>query len=161
PVSPLPPLEIRRAGALIEVLAIRVGLRQLLTADKRTARVRLFVRGADYARGSELRTWLARRLPSLAARYGARAEVSGDVPVGLAVVDAIVGNQLSSIGWTAAPIALMLLAAFRSLRWTAVLMAPVLAATLLLFAALGYAGVPLGIATSMFAALTPRAGVAF
>jgi uncharacterized protein len=81
--------------------------------------------------------------------------------VGLAVVGAIVGNQLSSIGWTAATIALMLLAAFRSARWTAVVMAPVLAATLLLFGALGYAGVPLGIATSMFAALTLGAGVDF
>jgi predicted RND superfamily exporter protein len=40
-------------------------------------------------------------------------------------------------------------------------MAPVLAATLLLFGALGYAGVPLGIATSMFAALTLGAGVDF
>jgi len=40
-------------------------------------------------------------------------------------------------------------------------MAPVLAATLLLFAGLGYAGVPLGIATSMFAALNLGAGVDF
>lgn len=161
PVSRLPPFEVRRTGAMIEVLAIRVSLRQYLTADKSAARVRLFVPGADYARGRELRAWLARRLPPLAARRGARVHVSGDVPVGLAVVGAIVGNQLSSIGWTAATIALMLLIAFRSLRWTAVLMAPVLAATLLLFAALGYAGVPLGIATSMFAALTLGAGVDF
>ncbi len=161
PVSRLPPLEIRRAGALVEVLTNRVGLRQYLTADKSAARVRLFVPDADYARGTALRAWLERRLPPLAARHGARAHVSGDVPVGLAVVGAIVGNQLSSVGWTAATIVLMLLAAFRSPRWTAVLMAPVLAATLLLFAALGYAGIPLGIATSMFAALTLGAGVDF
>jgi predicted RND superfamily exporter protein len=161
PVSELPALEVRRTGAMIEVLAIRVSLRQYLTADQSAARVRLFVPGADYARGRELRDWLERRLPALAASHSARAHVSGDVPAGLAVVGAIVGNQLSSVGWTAATIALMLLAAFRSPRWTAILMAPVLAATLLLFAALGYAGVPLGIATSMFAALTLGAGVDF
>jgi predicted RND superfamily exporter protein len=161
PVSRLPPMAVRRAGAMIEVLAIRVGLRQYLTADKSAARVRLFVPDADYARGRELRAWLARRLPALAARHGAAVHVSGDVPVGLAVVGAIVGEQLGSIGWTAATIALILLVAFRSPRWTAILMAPVLAATLLLFAALGYAGVPLGIATSMFAALTLGAGVDF
>src|SRR4029079_15827286 len=63
--------------------------------------------------------------------------------------------------WTAVMIVLMLLAAFRSVRWTAITMAPVLADTLLLFAALGYAGVPLGIATSMFAALTLGAGLDF
>lgn len=161
PVSRLPPLSVKGTGQIIEILAIRISLRQYLTADQSAARVRLFVPSADYARGRELRAWLERRLPALAARRGAQVHVSGDVPVGLAVVGSIVGNQLSSIGWTAATLALMLLAAFRSPRWTAVLMAPVLAATLLLFAALGYAGVPLGIATSMFAALTLGAGVDF
>jgi predicted RND superfamily exporter protein len=161
PVSRLPPVSLKGCGQIIEILAVRIGLRQYLTADRSAARVRLFVPSADYARGRELGAWLERRLPALAARHGARVHVSGDVPVGLAVVGSIVGNQLSSIGWTAATIALMLLAAFRSPRWTAVLMAPVLAATLLLFGALGYAGVPLGIATSMFAALTLGAGVDF
>ncbi|HTG32763.1 MAG TPA: MMPL family transporter [Thermoanaerobaculia bacterium] len=161
PISRLPPLSVKGTGQIIEILAIRISLRQYLTADQSAARVRLFVPSADYARGRELRAWLERRLPALAARRGAQVHVSGDVPVGLAVVGSIVGNQLSSIGWTAATIALMLLAAFRSPRWTAVLMAPVLAATLLLFGALGYAGVPLGIATSMFAALTLGAGVDF
>jgi uncharacterized protein len=161
PVSRLEPDEVKAAGAVTEMLTLRVGLRQYLTADHATARVRLFVPDADYARGRELRAFLERRLPALAARHGARAHLSGDVPVGLAVVGAIVGNQLRSIAWTAAMIAVMLLAALRSLRWTAVTLAPVLAATLLLFAALGWLGVPLGIATSMFAALTLGAGVDF
>jgi predicted RND superfamily exporter protein len=161
PVSALPPQEVRRTGALVEVLAIRVSLRQYLTQDKSAARVRLFVPDADYAKGKALRAWLERRLPALAARHGAGVHLSGEVPVGLAVVGAIVGNQLSSIGWTAATLTLMLLIAFRSPRWTAILMAPVLAATLLLFGALGYLGTPLGIATSMFAALTLGAGVDF
>ncbi len=161
PVSRLPPIEIRRAGAMTEVLTIRVGLRQYLTPDKRSARVRLFVPGADYARGRELRAFLERRLPALAARHGARVHLSGDVPVGLAVIGTIVGNQLRSIGWTAAMIVLMLLAATRSPRWTAVTLAPVLAAVVLLFGALGWGGVPLGIATSLFAALTLGAGVDF
>jgi predicted RND superfamily exporter protein len=76
-------------------------------------------------------------------------------------VAAIVGNQLRSIGWTAVLIAATVLAALRSLCWTVVVMAPVLGAILLLFAGLGYAGVPLGIATSMFAALNLGAGVDF
>ncbi|MFL6196668.1 MAG: efflux RND transporter permease subunit [Thermoanaerobaculia bacterium] len=161
PVSRLPAVEIGRTGATVEVLAIRLGLRQYLTQDRAQARVRLFIPGADYAKGRQVRAFFERRLPPLAARYGARAHLSGDVPVGLEVVGAIVGNQLRSIGWTAVMIAAMLLAAFRSPRWTAVTLAPVLAATLLLFAALGYAGIPLGIATSMFAALTLGAGVDF
>lgn len=161
PLSRLEAEEVRRAGALIEVLTLRVGLRQYLSKAHRLARVRLLVPDADYARGRELRAYLERRVPPIAARYGVRAHLSGDVPVGLAVVGSIVGNQLSSIGWTAAMIAVMLLVAFRSPRRTAVTMAPVLAALVLLFAVLGYAGIPLGIATSMFAALTLGAGVDF
>jgi predicted RND superfamily exporter protein len=161
PLSRLPAEEVRRASAVLEVLALRLSLRQYLTQDKSAARVRLFVPDADYAKGRELRAFLESRLPALAARHGARAHVSGDVPVGLAVVGAIVGNQLHSIGSTAALIVLMLLVAFRSPRRTAITMAPVLAALVLLFAALGYGGVPLGIATSMFAALTLGSGVDF
>ena len=101
------------------------------------------------------------RLPAIAARHHARFHLSGDLPAGLAVVGAIVGNQLESIGWVTVLIAVTLLVSFRSLRRTAVVMAPVLAATLALFGALGYAGIPLGIATSMFAALTLGAGVDF
>ncbi len=161
PLSALPPLAVKRAGAAIEALNIRLDLRQYLTADASAVRTRVFVRNADFARGRELRNYLNERLPPLAARHGVRAHVSGDVPAGLAVVEAIVGNQLESIGWTAALIAVTLVIAFRSLRWTLVVMTPIAAATVLLFAALGYAGLPLGIATSMFAALTLGAGVDF
>ena len=157
PVSALPPLEIERIGALAEILTLRVDLRHYLTPDAGAARARLFVRDADYERGRELRAWLEERL----AGKGARFHLSGDVPTGLEVVGAIVGNQLRSIGWTAAQIGLMLLIAVRRPRLAAALLFPVLAAALLLFAALGYAGVPLGIATSMFAALTLGAGVDF
>jgi predicted RND superfamily exporter protein len=161
PLSALPPVDVKRAGAAIEALNIRLDLRQYLSADASAARTRLFVRDADFARGRELRDFLGARLGALAARHGVRAHLSGDVPAGLAVVEAIVGNQLGSIGWTAALIAVTLLVSFRSPRWTAVVMAPIAAAILLLFAALGYAGLPLGIATSMFAALTLGAGVDF
>ena len=161
PLSALPAIEVKRAGATVEVLSRRLDLRQYLTEDASAARTRLFVRNADFTRGRALRDFLTPRLSALAARRGVSAHLSGDVPAGLAVVEAIVGNQLGSIGWTAALIAATLLVAFRSLRWTAVVMTPIVAATLLLFGSLGFAGMPLGIATSMFAALTLGAGVDF
>jgi predicted RND superfamily exporter protein len=161
PVSSLPPIEIRRIGAVVEVLRLRLDLQQLLTVDQAQARVRLFVRNADYARARELREAVAAQLPRLLAGRPLRAHASGDVPLALAVVDSIVGSQLRSIAWTAALIGALLLLALRSWRLTSVVMAPVLAATLLLFSVLGWAGVPLGIATSMFAALNLGAGVDF
>jgi predicted RND superfamily exporter protein len=161
PVSALPPSEIRKAGAVVEVLRLRLFLQELLTPGQDQARVRLFVRDADYARARELQAAVAAELPRLLAGRPIRAHVSGDLPVALAVVGSIVGNQLRSIAWTAALIAALLLLALRSWRLAAAVMAPVVAATLLLLGSLGYAGIPLGIATSMFAALSLGAGVDF
>jgi uncharacterized protein len=150
-------------GAYVEIVQKWIDLRDLLTADASEARARLFLKDADYARGRALSDYLARRLPGLAAGSGSPIAVhaSGDVPVALAVVGGIVGNQLRSIGWTALLVALLLLAALRRLRLAAAILLPVAVATLLLFAALGWLGVPLGIATSMFAALNIGAGVDF
>ena len=161
PLSRLAPDALRRVGMLIEALRLRLYLRDLLTIDGDHLRARLLVRGADYAKARELAAAFAAELPRLTAGRPIEVHASGEVPVALAVVAAIVGNQLRSIGWTALLIAALLLAALRSPRWTAALMAPALAATLLLFGGLGYAGVPLGIASSMFAALNLGAGVDF
>jgi predicted RND superfamily exporter protein len=161
PLSTLPPDEASRAVAILEAAQYWLDLRQVLTYEHDAARARLFVRNADFERGRELHGWLERRLPELTARYPVRAHLSGDVPVGLEVVGAIVRNQLRSIGGTMAQIALLLLVVLRSARLTAAALAPVLAAALVMFAVLGYGGIPLGIATSMFAALTLGAGVDF
>ena len=98
PLSTLPPDGALRAVGMLEAAQKWLDLRQVLTYDHDAARVRLFVRNADFERGRELRGWLATRLPELTARYPVRAHLSGDVPVGLEVVGAIVRNQLRSIG---------------------------------------------------------------
>ncbi len=179
PLSALPAPDMNRVGLLVEVLRIRLYLRDILTLDGDHARARLFVRHADYTKARDLAAAFAAELPRIVASAGGaagaggagdatgasgpdvEAHASGEVVESLAVVSAVVGNQLRSIGWTAVLIAAILFAALRSLRWTAAVMAPVLGATLLLLAGLGYAGVPLGIATSMFAALNLGAGVDF
>jgi hypothetical protein len=158
---------VRKVGAYVEIVQKWIDLRDLLTAGSDSsaspdiARARLFLKDADYAKGRALAAYLARRLPGLTAGLPVAAHVSGDAPVALAVVGGIVGNQLRSIGWTALLVALLLVGALRRLRLAAAILLPVLAATLLLFGALGALGVPLGIATSMFAALNLGAGVDF
>jgi predicted RND superfamily exporter protein len=163
PVSALEAMEVRRIGALTEILRIRLHLGQLLSLDGGGARVRFFVRNADFATAQTLAADLQRRVPPLVAQAGSDItwHASGDVPVALQVVGSIVGNQLRSLAGSAALIAILLLAALRSLRLAVIVMIPVLATNLLLFAGLGYAGIPLGIATSMFAALTLGAGIDF
>jgi predicted RND superfamily exporter protein len=161
PISALDPVETSKVGALTEILRIRIDLAHILTIDGGSARVRLFIRNADYVKARELEAWLRERLPAAAERAGVRMHWSGDVPVALEVVGSIVGNQLRSLGGSAVLIALMLLVALRSARLAGIVMVPVLATNLLLFAVLGYAGIPLGIASSMFAALALGAGIDF
>jgi uncharacterized protein len=161
PLVALPAAAMRRVGMLVEILRIRLGLRELLALDGGRARVRLLVKDADYGKARRLAAAFAAEQPRLAAGRPVDVHASGEVPEALAVVGAIVANQLRSIAWTALLIAAMLLAALRSARRAAVVLAPVVAATLLLFGGLGAAGVPLGIATSMFAALNLGAGVDF
>jgi predicted RND superfamily exporter protein len=83
------------------------------------------------------------------------------LPVALEVVAAIVDNQLRSIAWALAGVALLLLVATRSVWKSVVGLVPVVVAILVLLGAMGMTGVPLGIATSMFAALTVGVGVDF
>ena len=75
----------------------RLQLRALLTEGGEAARVRLFVRNADYQRTVEaLKAYLDRAVPPLAAHHRLTYHYSGDLPVALTVVDAIVVNQLRS-----------------------------------------------------------------
>lgn len=134
-------------------------MENLLRPDGSTARARVFVNNASYQRGLTLEEYLETHLPSLVDGSKVEYHFSGDLPAAVEVVRAIVTNQLRSIGWTLLGIAVLLLLALRSIRGALIVLAPVLAADWILFAGLGYTGVPLGIATSMFASLTIGVGI--
>jgi predicted RND superfamily exporter protein len=132
----------------------------LLGERGRAARARLYVRSPDFARARELTRYLDQTLPTIAALAGVAFHYSGDLPKASAMVESIVTNQLRSIGWALATVALVLLLLARRLAalWALV---PVLAATLGLLGLMGLMGIELGIATSMFASLTVGVGVDF
>jgi len=160
-ISALPASRRQALQWMLNVIQDRIDLDQYLTADGRAARGRLFVNGADYARAQTLAAYLKRELPALVRGGRARYHFSGELPLALEVVGAIVTNQLRSVGWTLAAVALLLVLVYWSIRSAAIVMVPLLAAIPILFAGMGYAGLPLGIATSMFAALTIGVGVDF
>lgn len=152
------------ADALPAVLAVArdigwPGLERLASPSGDAVRLLVLVNSPDYARSRALLADLATRIEPLAQEAGARFHLSGDIPVATATVSAIVTGQLRSIGWTLAGIGVLLLVANRSLRMTIVQVLPSLAAALALMALMGFAGMALGIATSMFAALTVGVGV--
>ncbi|MBI5506124.1 MAG: MMPL family transporter [Deltaproteobacteria bacterium] len=148
-------------SALADMSGNRFLVRQLVTEDGSAARVRLFVRNADYIRAAELRDFLDARVPALASRYRARWSYSGDLPVALHVVGAIVGDQIRSISWSTVAVAAALATFFVGLRGAIVAIVPVVAGVVAVFGVMGYAGWPLGIASSMFASLGVGVGVDF
>lgn len=160
-VARLPPEDLRTVTALATLLGSSLDLDHYLSRDARAARVRILVKDADYRRGAELREHLERRLGPLLRRRGVRFHWSGDLPIALAVVRAILTDQLGSIGWSLAGIGLVLLLVLRRPAHVAVVLVPVVAAAGLVLGAVGYLGLPLGIATSMFLALSVGSGTDF
>ncbi|HSS75982.1 MAG TPA: MMPL family transporter [Thermoanaerobaculia bacterium] len=125
------------------------------------ARAQLFLKGEDYERDQRLAATLRRALDARLAGSGVAYHFSGDVPIGLEMVRVIVLNQLRSLGLTFLTMLVLLLILERSLRVTLAVMLPVSTAALLVFAGMGYWGVPLGVATSMFGSLTLGVGIDF
>ncbi|HKI03410.1 MAG TPA: MMPL family transporter [Thermoanaerobaculia bacterium] len=160
-VSRLTPEDLRTLMALSTLLRSSLNLDHFLSRDAKAVRIRILVKSADYRRGTELREHLRRRLAPLLRGRGVRFHLSGDLPVALEVVRTILTNQLGSIAWSLAAISLILFLALRRPAHVAILLAPVLAAAGLVLGALGYLGLPLGIASSMFLALAVGSGTDF
>lgn len=160
PLAALDPVALADVITVSEMSRGAVPLGEVLSDDGGSARTQLFVRDADYARADALMRHLEQRLPAvLAGRATWRA--TGDLPVALSVVHAVVEGQLRSIAWTLATVTAILALLFARGRALAVALAPVVGAVLAVLGGMGWTGLPLGIATSMFASLTVGVGVDF
>jgi predicted RND superfamily exporter protein len=103
----------------------------------------------------DLGRWEARRLTPL----GLTAETAGDVTVSRALIGAVVRTQLVSLALSLAGIGLVVTLLGGSWRWGAAALLPPALAVTAAFSALGAAGLPLGVATSMFAGIVLGVGV--
>jgi len=163
-VSTLPADALQAVVQVAAEYAQQTGLDRLVTPDGRSARVLVLVNSPDYQRATALAEHVERALRKgeLAQRLedaGVSVHASGDIPLAVATVRAIVRNQLRSIAWTLVGVGLLLLVVSRKPWRTVVQLVPAAAAAWLVLAAMGYVGMPLGVATSMFAALTIGVGV--
>lgn len=150
--------------AVVEVAAAyaeQTGLERLVTPDGHAARLLVVVNSPDYLRARALAGHVEKELEPLVEGSGVSYHASGDVPLAVATVGAIVRNQLRSIAWTLVGVGILLWAVNRNPRLTLIQLVPPVAAAWLVLAGMGYAGLPLGVATSMFAALTIGVGVDF
>lgn len=161
PVWELPAERLTRLVRLLSRVQQATDLDQLVLSDGSGARLRVFVRSADYTRARELESYFRRVLPPRLEGTGVEAHFSGDLPLARAVVDAVVGNVLRSVSWTVAGVFLLLWVFLRSVRAAGVTVAPLVCALPILLGGMGFAGVPLGIATSLFTAVTIGVAIDF
>lgn len=121
--------------------------------------VTVFLREANFRDTAvlmgQLRTAAAEHLEP----FGGRLDFAGDVAVSQAMIPAIVRTQVGSLLLALLGALAAVSLAYRSPARGALAVLPAAAAVLWTFGAMGWAGLPLGVATSMFCAVTLGVGV--
>lgn len=126
----------------------------------------VFVREGNYHRVASLMASIeaeaARRLEPM----GVRLRFAGDLAVSQAMIPAIVRGQLTSLLLSLLGEVVVLWLLYRQLgehafRWTLLTLLPAAVSAVWVFGFMGGAGIPLGVATSMFCAITLGIGVDF
>jgi len=133
--------------------------REILHDDRRRAVVTVFLENANYRDTARVMAAAREHTEAHLAPLGARLDFAGDVAVSQAMIPAIVRTQVTSlllaIGSAFVAVALLL----RSVRAGLCAILPAAVASLWVFGAMGWLGIPLGVATSMFCAITLGVGV--
>lgn len=155
---PASPSEVAEALLAVSFLRGPEGLAPVVDPPHRRLHLSVFLRHADYrrtARVVEAVRGFARE------HWGERVsvELGGDARVSQAAVESVVGDQLRGLLGALVGVVLLLAALLRSPKSALVVVTPIALAVLLNLAVLGLAGIPLGIATSMFSAVSVGIGV--
>jgi uncharacterized protein len=127
-------------------------LRQVFDPPFRTALATVFLRHANFADTARLMSAVREYERRELAPYGITVRFAGDIAASQAMIEAIVGTQVSSVALSLVAITALTSWLFASLAWGLACVLPAALGVLGMFAAMGWAGVPLGVATSMFAA---------
>jgi predicted RND superfamily exporter protein len=121
--------------------------------------VTIFLKDANYQDTAVL----MERIRSYAARHlaplGAKLDFAGDVAVSQAMIPAIVDTQVTSVLLALLTSLGAVWIATRSLSTSLLTIGPVSVAVLWVFGGMGWAGIPLGVATSMFCSISLGIGV--
>lgn len=133
--------------------------RELIDDDFRRTVVTVLVPGADYLKTAELVAAIRRYEAEHLAPAGVRVDLAGDLAVSQAMIGAIVRTQVVSLLGAFASGALLAALLFRSLALGLAAIAPALVGLAWVLGLMGWLGIPLGVATSMFCAVTLGIGV--
>ncbi len=104
---------------------------------------------------TDLRAWERRHLAPLGLKLG----FAGDIAVSQTLIGAIVTTQVRSLALSLGGVFVLIAILSRSVRQGLLCIVPSALAVLLSFAVMGWLGITLGVATSMFAGMTLGVGV--
>ena len=132
---------------------------QIVDANYARSLVTVFMNNANFVDTAHLMDAIRGYERDHLAPHGIRLEFAGDVAVSQTLIKAIVDTQINSVLLSLASVVALTALLGRSLLWGALCVAPCAVAVPVNFAVMGVIGMPLGVATSMFAGMTLGIGV--
>lgn len=134
-------------------------LRQVIDKDYSQAIITVYMKNANFVDTARLIASIREYERTHLAAHGYSLEFAGDVAVSQTLIGAIVTTQVRSL--IGSLIGIFVVTAFlgRSIGWGVLCVLPCALAVLFNFAVMGWVGMPLGVATSMFAGMTLGIGV--
>jgi len=134
-------------------------LRQLVDTNYWQSLTTVFLKDANFVDTARLMRAIQAYAQEKLAPQGCQVGFAGDVAVSQSLIHGIVRTQLHSLFWSLLGIFVVTAVLGGSWRFGVWCLLPSLLAVVIKFAVMGWVGIPLGVATSMFAAMTLGLGV--
>lgn len=134
-------------------------LRQVVDTNYWQSLTTVFLKDANFVGTAQLLDDLRAYEKTNLAPQGIKLSFAGDVAVSQSLIGGIVSTQLQSLFWSLLGIFAVTALLGNSWRWGFFCLIPSLLAVVIKFAVMGWVNIPLGVATSMFAAMTLGIGV--
>jgi predicted RND superfamily exporter protein len=134
-------------------------LRQLVDADFQRSLTTVFLKDANFRDSARLMAEIRDYETKNLAPKGIKLGFAGDVAISQSLIRDVVATQVRSLIWSLAGILIVTALLGGSLRWGFYCTLPSALAVLIKLAVMGWLGIPLGVATSMFAAMTFGIGI--
>lgn len=128
-------------------------LRAAVDPDLSRAIISVYLKNANFRDTKRFLEDVRRYQRETLAPHGIKLSFAGDVAASQAMISAITGTQVSSIALSILGVFISAVVVHRSVKWGMLCALPCALATPLTFGLMGFANIPLGVATSMFAAM--------
>jgi predicted RND superfamily exporter protein len=134
-------------------------LRQIVDSNYWQSVTTIFLKDANFQGTARLMSDIRKYESENLSPRGIKLGFAGDVALSQSLIRGIVDTQIQSLFWSMLGIYLITSLLGHSFRWGLICVLPSLFAIWIKFGIMGWCGIPLGVATSMFAAMTLGIGV--